>query len=68
MIPDSDVPRGGSGAPSGILYPIDDPTVPLTGLPVTGDTLPYALLAAVMLGAIGGVGILVYQRKKEKEE
>gem|GEM_PF-2681811 len=68
MIPDSDVPHGGSGAPSGILYPIDDPTVPLTGLPVTGDTLPYALLAAVMLGAIGGVGILVYQRKKEKEE
>jgi len=33
-----------------------------------GDTLPYTLLAAVMLGAIGGVGILVYQGKKEKEE
>ncbi|WP_181995674.1 doubled motif LPXTG anchor domain-containing protein [Clostridium sp. AM58-1XD] len=48
-------------------FQIDDGGVPL-GLPKTGDTgnLPYALLTAIMAGAL--IGAMALRRKKETEE
>lgn len=59
---DQDVPLGT------LVFTIDEEGVPLAFmLPKTGDTaLPYALLAAIMLGALGGMGALVYRRRKER--
>lgn len=47
---------------------IDENGIPLAFiLPKTGDhSMPYALLAALMLGALGGMGLLVYRKKKEQ--
>ena len=60
---DQDVPLGT------MTFTIDDEGVPLAFmLPKTGDCgLPYALLAAIMLGALGGMGILVYRRRKGRQ-
>lgn len=60
---DQDVPLGT------MTFTIDDEGVPLAFLlPKTGDSaLPYALLATIMLGALGGMGILVHRRRKERQ-
>lgn len=59
---DQDVPLGT------MVFTIDEEGVPLAFmLPKTGDSsLPYALLATIMLGAAGGIGGLVYRRKRKK--
>lgn len=57
---DQDVPLGA------MVFTIDEEGVPLAFmLPKTGDSsLPYALLATIMLGAAGGIGGLVWRRKR----
>lgn len=59
---DQDVPLGT------MILTIDEEGVPLAYfLPKTGDqSLPYALLAAIMLGALGGMAALYRRRRKER--
>lgn len=59
---DADVPLGS------MIFIIDDAGIPLASLPKTGDrSIPYAILAIIMLGALGGIGGILYKRKREQE-
>ena len=48
---------------------VGDDDIPLDGLAKLGDnSLPYALLITIMLGAIGAISVMVLKRRKEENE
>jgi len=52
-----------------VTFPIGEEGIPLMGLARTGDSsLPLPMLISIMLGALGGMIVLILKRRKEREE